>query len=92
MTVLRDGETVGTRAAREVTRAELIRMMVGRELAAVFPKRAVPLGEIALAVRDLVDRAYRRARRVAVGPARRDPRPRRAGRPGRTELAATSSA
>ncbi|MEP6915633.1 MAG: sugar ABC transporter ATP-binding protein [Acidobacteriota bacterium] len=53
ITVLRDGETVATREAREVDRAELIRLMVGRELAAVFPKRAVPLGEVALEARHL---------------------------------------
>lgn len=53
ITVLRDGETVGTYGTHEVTRADLIRLMVGRELAAVFPKRAVALGEVALAVRQL---------------------------------------
>jgi len=53
ITVLRDGETVATRDARDVTRADMIRMMVGRELDAVFPKRQVPLGETALSVRDL---------------------------------------
>jgi len=53
ITVLRDGETVATRDARDLTRTDLIRMMVGRELDAVFPKRQVPLGETALSVRDL---------------------------------------
>ena len=38
MTALRDGVLVGTRPMAEVTRGELIRMMVGRELSAVFPK------------------------------------------------------
>ncbi len=27
-------------------------MMVGREIAAIFPKRAVPIGEVALEVRN----------------------------------------
>jgi len=53
ITVLRDGHTVATREGGEVTRAELIRMMVGRELDAVFPKRDIPLGAIALEVTDL---------------------------------------
>src|SRR6185312_5186033 len=53
ITVLRDGETVATRDARDVTRTDLIRMMVGRELDAVFPKRQVPLGDTALWLRDL---------------------------------------
>jgi rhamnose transport system ATP-binding protein len=56
ITVLRDGETVATRNAHDVTRADLIRMMVGRELEAVFPKRQVPLGDVALALRQLSNR------------------------------------
>ncbi len=56
VTVLRDGETIGTRAASDVTRADLIRMMVGRELAAVFPKRDVAAGDTALEVRGLTNR------------------------------------
>jgi rhamnose transport system ATP-binding protein len=56
ITVLRDGETIATRAASEVSRADLIRMMVGRELAAVFPKRNVPAGDVALEVKGLSNR------------------------------------
>jgi len=56
ITVLRDGETVATRHAHDVTPADLIRMMVGRELDTVFPKRHVPLGEVALALRQLSNR------------------------------------
>ena len=56
VTVLRDGQTVATRDARGVSRPELIRMMVGRELDAVFPKRQVPLGEVALTIRQLSNR------------------------------------
>src|SRR2546423_3192161 len=37
----------------EVSRAGLIRMMVGRELAAVFPKTPVDIGAILLEVRNL---------------------------------------
>jgi len=57
ITVLRDGETVETCTRDRVDRAGLIRMMVGRELSSVFPKRAVPLGEIALEVRTLSNRS-----------------------------------
>jgi rhamnose transport system ATP-binding protein len=53
VTALRDGEVVGTRLMAETTRADLIRMMVGRELSAVFPKRAVPIGDVVLEVRGL---------------------------------------
>ena len=57
ITVLRDGETVETCERAGVDRAALIRMMVGRELSAVFPKRAVPLGEVALELRNVSHRA-----------------------------------
>jgi rhamnose transport system ATP-binding protein len=53
VTVLRDGALVGTHRMAEVDRAGLIRMMVGRELSAVFPKRTVPIGETVLETRDL---------------------------------------
>ena len=53
VTVLRDGRTIATCEMKDVDRAELIRLMVGRELSAVFPKREVAIGEVALAVRGL---------------------------------------
>ncbi|MBW8771616.1 MAG: sugar ABC transporter ATP-binding protein, partial [Gemmatimonadetes bacterium] len=51
VTVLRDGTTIATRDMAEVNREQLIQMMVGRELAAVFPKRTVPLGDTVLELR-----------------------------------------
>ncbi len=48
VTALRDGSLVGTRPMAEVDRPALIRMMVGRELSSVFPKRDVAIGEVAL--------------------------------------------
>jgi rhamnose transport system ATP-binding protein len=53
ITVLRDGHTVATHNRGDVTRADVIRMMVGRELAAVFPKRDVEIGETFIEVTDL---------------------------------------
>ncbi len=53
VTVLRDGRTVASCDRGEVDREGLIRLMVGRELSSVFPKRAVPVGDIALEVRHL---------------------------------------
>jgi rhamnose transport system ATP-binding protein len=53
VTALRDGVLVGTRRMTEVSRGELIRMMVGRELSAVFPKTLVEPGDVVLEVRDL---------------------------------------
>jgi rhamnose transport system ATP-binding protein len=53
VTALRDGRHVATRAMRETDRDSLVRLMVGRPLDAVFPKRAVPLGDAVLSVRGL---------------------------------------
>ena len=57
ITVMRDGQTVATRGVREVDRGALIRMMVGREMSSVFPKRPVTPGPDALAVTGLSNRA-----------------------------------
>jgi rhamnose transport system ATP-binding protein len=53
VTVLRDGRNVATRDLAGVDRAELIRLMVGRDIDAIFPKREVPIGEVVLEVRGL---------------------------------------
>ncbi len=50
VTTLRDGAYVGTRAMANVTSEELIRMMVGRSLGELFPKQAVPTGDVVLEV------------------------------------------
>ena len=57
VTVLRDGESIATRDRAEIDRPGLIHLMVGRELSAVFQKRAIAPGEVALEVRDLTSRA-----------------------------------
>jgi ABC-type sugar transport system ATPase subunit len=53
ITVLRDGESIDCRNADQVDRAELIHLMVGRSIASIYPKREVPLGDVAMEVRDL---------------------------------------
>ena len=57
VTVLRDGQTVATRPMKEIEPAELIRLMVGRELSAVYPKREVALGDPVLELRQVGCRA-----------------------------------
>lgn len=57
VTVLCDGHNVDTRRLDELDERELIRLMVGRELSAVFPKREVPRGETLLEVHNLSSRA-----------------------------------
>ncbi len=53
VTVLRDGCTIDTRLMSEVNRQELIQLMVGRELSAVFPKKTVQKGDLVLELRQL---------------------------------------
>ena len=48
ISVLRDGESIATRPMKEVDRAELVKLMVGREVSAIFPKQTVPIGETVL--------------------------------------------
>jgi rhamnose transport system ATP-binding protein len=57
VTVLRDGSSVETRAMSEVTRGELIRLMVGREVSAIFPKREVQLGDAVLELHNVTSAA-----------------------------------
>ena len=53
ITVLRDGELVGTVNNADVKEQDLINMMVGRELTNVYPKREVPIGDVVLKVENL---------------------------------------
>ena len=52
VTVLRDGESVGTRAVRDITEAGLIKLMVGREVAQLYPPAESAPGEVVLALRN----------------------------------------
>src|SRR5947208_66011 len=53
ITVLRDGRTVGTHSASELTKDKVIAAMVGRDVGDIFPKPHHQLGDVALEVRDL---------------------------------------
>ena len=53
VTVLRDGQKIGTVRTNQASMVQLIGMMVGRELTDFYPKREVPIGETLLEVRDL---------------------------------------
>ena len=56
VTVLRDGAYVDTCTLTDVTQEELIRMMVGREVKELFPKKQVQPGEVVLQVKHLTRR------------------------------------
>src|SRR5579863_8275701 len=53
VSVFRDGRFVGEHPAAGVTRDEIIKLMVGREITQMFPKQTVPIGDVALSVRNL---------------------------------------
>ncbi len=53
VTVLRDGECIGTRLVSETQPQELIRMMVGRPLTDLFPKEEAVTGDEVLRVEEL---------------------------------------
>jgi ABC-type sugar transport system ATPase subunit len=60
ISVLRDGSLVSTAPASDLNPSKLITLMVGRELAAVFPSRESPSEEILLEVEGLTrEPAYR---------------------------------
>jgi D-xylose transport system ATP-binding protein len=50
ITVLRDGRSVATRPAKELTRERVIALMVGREVKDLYPRPAAPAGGVALKV------------------------------------------
>ena len=64
VTVLRDGRTVGTHSAKDLTKDRVIAEMVGREVGDIFPESKHEFGETALEVQSLtaysVDRPDKR--------------------------------
>ncbi len=53
ITVLRDGQLVGSDVSSQMSRKRLITMMVGREISEIFPKEHVPPGEKLLEIKNL---------------------------------------
>lgn len=53
VTVLRDGESVGTNAVDDIDEAGLIRMMVGREVSHIYPPAEGAPGDVVLSLRDV---------------------------------------
>ena len=56
VTVLRDGQTVHTSALADLTMEQLIRHMVGREVASIYERVPAPIGAVKLRVRGLTRR------------------------------------
>ncbi|MCW0219186.1 MAG: sugar ABC transporter ATP-binding protein [Prosthecobacter sp.] len=53
ITVIRDGCSIVTKEAKDMTKAEVIQNMVGREITDLFPRRASKQGEAVLSVKSL---------------------------------------
>jgi len=53
VSVFRDGKFVGEHPAASVTRDDIIKLMVGREITQMFPKQTVPIGDVILSVKNL---------------------------------------
>jgi len=53
VSVFRDGRFIASKLSSEVTRDDIIRMMVGREISQMFPKETVPIGDVVLSVKGL---------------------------------------
>ena len=55
VTVLRDGETIGTAPVADLDLDQVVRMMVGRNLGELYPKKEVEQGEVVLEAENLED-------------------------------------
>ena len=53
VTVLRDGEYIGTQDVKDTTETQLISMMVGRTIDNLFPKQDAEIGDVVLEVSNL---------------------------------------
>lgn len=55
VTVLRDGETIGTNPTSDLDSDQVVRMMVGRQLGELYPKDELERGAVVLEARNLED-------------------------------------
>jgi rhamnose transport system ATP-binding protein len=56
VTVLRDGRHIATKPAADVSHGEIVRLMVGRSLEALFPKEEAEIGDVVLRAKGLRQR------------------------------------
>ena len=56
VTIMRDGQWIATKEAKELTKAEIIRLMVGREMTNQFPPKNNKIGDVLLDVKDFSGR------------------------------------
>lgn len=53
VTIMRDGQWIATKAAKDLTTGEIIKLMVGRELTNLYPPKTNVVGDVLLDVKDL---------------------------------------
>lgn len=53
ITVLKDGQLIGTINTEEATESVLVKMMIGRELSDYFPKRKATIGEVIFRIENI---------------------------------------
>jgi len=59
VTVLRDGDMIGTLDKKDLDVDRIINMMVGRSIENAYPKHNVPIGDVVLRVKDLTTSKFR---------------------------------
>ena len=64
VSVYRDGQYIGSGDTKDLNEAQLIKMMVGREITDVFPKLEAQIGEVVLEAKNIV-RADRKVKGVS---------------------------
>lgn len=65
ISVYRDGQYIGSGDTKELTEAQLIKMMVGREITDVFPKLEAEIGEVVFEAKHIV-RADNKVKDVSI--------------------------
>ena len=58
ITILRDGQYIGTEYIKDITMDDVVKMMIGREIGERFPQRDVTLGEEVIRVENLSHPRY----------------------------------
>ena len=53
VTILRDGQYIGTKDIKDTNMTELVRMMIGREIGERYPERNVSIGDVVFEVKNL---------------------------------------
>ncbi len=53
ITILRDGQYIGTRNIKDTDMTEVVKMMIGREIGERYPERNVKIGDVVFEVKDL---------------------------------------